>query len=352
MNTQKKFGLSVILAFAIVYIVWGSTYFFIHKALKGFDPFMLGAIRYTIAGLLMLGWCKLQGYEIFNRTSIKHAGVTGLLLLFIDTGIIIWVEQFMASGLVAIMAASAAIWFVILDKPNWKINFTSVTTISGLFMGFLGVMMLFGEQLAEGAGTAAGRENLIGMILLLIGAIAWTVGSLYSKYFGSKTEGTKNTHVMVGTAWQILIAGIAFSITTVATGEAARFNPATIPAEAWWSMLYLIIFGSIIAYSAYIWLLSVRSATEVSTYAYVNPIVAVVLSLFLTDEVITSVQITGLAIILLSVFLINWNTYFGSSDNLQLRRLKRLGRSQPGLRKKLKKNVHPSTNDTSEDLFV
>lgn len=308
-SSQKNNIILVVIAFAIVYIVWGSTYFFIHKALQGFKPFMLGAIRFTIAGALILGWCKLKGYKLFNFRAIRNAAVPGLLLLFVDTGIIIWVEQFLASGLVAIMAASAAIWFVVLDKPNWKKNFTNVPTISGLFMGFLGVVMLFGEQLATASDETQRHTNLIGMLLLIGGAIAWTSGSLFSKYFGSKDDDTKATPVFLGIGWQILLAGVAFTITAAVNGEMAAFDWQIVPAEAWWSMLYLIIFGSIIAYSAYIWLLSVRPATEVSTYAYVNPIVAVVLSIFLTDETVSSVQITGLVIILISVLLINWSTY-------------------------------------------
>lgn len=298
----------VIFAYAMVYVVWGSTYFFIHKALSGFEPFMLGAFRFTVAGILMLTWCHFKGYKIFDWKTAKNASVTGLLLLFVDTGIIIWVEQFLASGLVAIMAASAAIWFVVLDKPKWAENFRSLPILAGLFLGFMGVVMLFGDQLALASNEAERKSNLGGMLLLIAGAIAWTAGSLYSKYYNNKSESGENNS-MVGTAWQLVIAGGAFIITALFRGETARFDVMTIPAEAWWSMIYLIIFGSLIAYSSYIWLLKVRPATEVSTYAYVNPIVAVVLSLFLTDETVTSVQITGLAIILLSVFLMNWDAY-------------------------------------------
>lgn len=321
----------VIFAYAMVYIVWGSTYFFIHKALAGFEPFMLGAFRFMVAGMLMMGWCHYKGYRLFDWPTIKGASVTGLLLLFIDTGIIIWVEQFLASGLVAIMAASAAIWFVVLDRPKWGENFRSLPILAGLFLGFTGVVMLFGDQVATATDAAQRQINLNGMILLILGAIAWTGGSLYSKYFNA-SEKRANTNSMVGTAWQLLIAGVAFSITALIRGEAAAFEFHAVPAEAWWSILYLIIFGSLIAYSSYIWLLKVRPATEVSTYAYVNPIVAVALSLFLTDETITSVQITGLSIILLSVFLMNWDAYVKKDNgkpklaNRKLRRKPVLGR--------------------------
>lgn len=321
-STSKTSLLMVILAFAIVYIVWGSTYFFIHKALGGFTPFMLGAFRFTVAGLIMLAWCRYKGYDIFNWKVARNASITGLLLLFVDTGIIIWVEQFLTSGLVAIMAASAAIWFIILDKPKWKENFRDLPTVIGLFMGFLGVVMLFGEQIAITADPTQRDTNMWGMILLILGAIAWTAGSLFSKYYGSSAEESRKTPVLVGTAWQIFIAGMAFTITAAFNGEMAAFTWQEVPAVAWWSILYLIVFGSIIAYSAYIWLLANRPATQVSTYAYVNPIVAVMLSFFLTDEVITKVQVTGLVIILISVFLINWSSYTKAPDNKMKSRIR------------------------------
>lgn len=298
----------VILAYAMVYVVWGSTYYFIHIALAGFEPFMLGAFRFLTAGLLMLTWCHFRGQRIFDWSTIKSAGITGLLLLFIDTGIIIWVEQFLASGLVAIMAASAAIWFVVLDKPKWGENFRSLPIVAGLFLGFTGVVMLFGDQLSLATNPAERSTNLNGMILLVLGAIAWTGGSLYSKYT-SNSKQQSATNSLVGTAWQIMIAGVAFAITAAIRGEMTTFDFLAVPEQAWWALVYLIVFGSAIAYSSYIWLLKVRPATEVSTYAYVNPIVAVALSLFLTDETITSTQITGLGIILLSVFLMNWDAY-------------------------------------------
>lgn len=345
-TTKRKFNSMVIFAYAMVYVVWGSTYFFIHKALSGFEPFMLGAIRFTIAGLMMLTWCHYKGHKIFNWNTAKNASVTGLLLLFVDTGIIIWVEQFLASGLVSIMAASAAIWFVVLDKPKWGENFRSLPILAGLFLGFMGVVMLFGDQLAMAQNDAERKSNLGGMLLLVAGAIAWTAGSLYSKYCQNKEEnkasGDQNS--MVGTAWQLVIAGGAFIVTALFRGEFTTFNVTAVPAEAWWSMIYLIVFGSLVAYSSYIWLLKVRPATEVSTYAYVNPIVAVILSYFLTDETITSVQITGLAIILLSVFLMNWDAYM-KSDNSGSKISKRAIRTKPKYRlKKRRRYSKPSLN--------
>ncbi|RDC58413.1 EamA family transporter [Pedobacter chinensis] len=294
----------VYLAFAIVYIVWGSTYFFIQKALVGFPPFILGAFRFSVAGILMLGWCKIKGEEIFNLKTIKIATVSGVLMLGLGNGIVIWVEQFIPSGLVAIMVASAAIWFVILDKSKWKENLSNKYIVSGLIIGFLGVVLLFSDQIAQAVDKPQSNLQIIGMALLILGPIAWAGGSLYSKY-----HPTTGSSVSVNTGWQMLMASIAFLPGGFLKSEFKLLDWGSIPLDAWLSIGYLILFGSIAAFSAYVWLLKVRPATQVSTYAYVNPVVAVLLSLTFTNELIGLTQIIGLVIILGSVLLINLPKY-------------------------------------------
>ena len=294
----------VYLAFAIVYIVWGSTYFFIQKALAGFPPFILGSFRFLIAGGLLISWCLLRGEQIFNRKNIKHAAIGGILMLGLGNGIVIWVEQFIPSGLVAIMVASAAIWFVILDKPKWKENLSSKSTLAGLIIGFVGVILLFGEQIINSLSTPQSTKQIIGMSLLVVGPIAWAGGSLYAKY---KTA--PDSSVTVNTAWQMIAAGLLFIPGSIFSSEYQTFQWSQVPLDAWLSIGYLIIFGSIAAFSAYVWLLKVRSATQVSTYAYVNPVVAILLSLSFTNEKITFIQIIGLFVILGSVLLINLVKY-------------------------------------------
>lgn len=309
-NVKKPAPLIIVyLAFAIVYVVWGSTYFFIQKALAGFPPFILGTFRFIVAGLLLITWCKFTGKEIFNKQTIKHAAVSGILMLGVGNGIVIWVEQFIPSGLVAIMVASAAIWFVILDKPKWKENLSSTSTVTGLIVGFIGVILLFGEQLLHILSTNQSTTQIVGMILLILGPIAWAGGSLYSKY-----KSDPNSSISVNTAWQMIAAGIAFIPGSLFSSEFKHFNWQHIPLDAWLSIIYLIIFGSIAAFSAYVWLLKVRPATQVSTYAYVNPVVAVLLSLCFTSEKITFIQLLGLVVILGSVLLINLAKYRKSKE--------------------------------------
>ncbi|WP_316821512.1 EamA family transporter [Pedobacter gandavensis] len=310
MNPTPKTAspIMVYLAFTVVYIVWGSTYFFIQKALAGFPPFILGTFRFLIAGGLMISWCALKGEQLFNKRSVKVAAIAGILMLGLGNGIVIWVEQFIPSGLVAIMVASAAIWFVILDKPKWKENLSSKSTLAGLIIGFIGVILLFGEQMIHSFNTHQSTKQIIGMSLLVVGPIAWAGGSLYAKY---KTS--TDSSVTVNTAWQMIAAGIVFIPGSIFSSEYQTFQWSNVPLDAWLSISYLIIFGSIAAFSAYVWLLKVRPATQVSTYAYVNPVVAILLSLCFTNEKITFIQIIGLLVILGSVLLINLVKYRNSA---------------------------------------
>ncbi|MBC7887961.1 MAG: EamA family transporter [Ferruginibacter sp.] len=302
---HKKTGspFMVILAFATVYIVWGSTYFFIQKAMSGFPPFLLGAMRFLIAGILMLGWTRLKGEQVFVKIDIKHAAVSGLLMLFIGTGAVIWVEQYLPSAMVAIMISSGPVWFILLDKPKWAENFRSKATIGGLIVGFAGILLLFGENIVSAFATGGNQQVLGGVAILIIGSMAWAGGSLYSKYYS--TSGS----VSVNIAWQMLVAGIAFIPGSILTGELQLLDWNTIPMDAWLSLFYLIVFGSIAGFSAYVWLLQVRSATQVSTHAYVNPVVAVLLGVFLANEHISLLQVLGLLTILASVLIINLVKY-------------------------------------------
>ncbi len=308
-NTGKG---AIISAYAVIYFVWGSTFFFIHKALSDFTPFILGSLRFLAASMILLTYCKMKGYKLFHKRVVKQAAIVGFLLLFIDMGALIWAEQHVSSGIAAIMAAAAALWFIILDKSQWKTNFSSMPIVLGLLMGFAGVIMLFAEQINIAGDASQRLLNLFCMGLLVLGSIAWTVGSLYSKYSqkkDEKEEQDEDLHVMVKTAWQMITAGTMFTIVALLNGEYASFDVREISVNGWFSLGYLITFGSILAFGSYIWLIQVRPVTEVSTYAYVNPLVAVALSYFFTDDIITSLQVGGLVVILISVLLMNWNLY-------------------------------------------
>lgn len=297
----------VVLAFATVYIVWGSTYFFIQKAVQDIPALIMGSVRFIIAGLLLMGWCIIKKEKIWNPAQVKTAAISGLLMLLVGNGAVIWAEKTLPSSLVAVLVSSAPIWFVLLDRPKLKENLSNRSTLLGLIIGFAGVILLFSEQVILTLGLPGQSNSIIGLIVLVIAAASWAGGSLYSKYFGSGSA-------TVNSAWQMLAAGIAFLPGSFISGEWNGFDASAVSTGAWLSLLYLIFFGSLAGFSAYVWLLQVRPATQVSTYAYVNPVVAVLLGVFFADEHMSWVQVTGLAIILISVLLINLSKYLKKEE--------------------------------------
>lgn len=292
----------VIIAFAIVYIVWGSTYFFIRLAVEEIPVTVMGFIRFTSSGLLMLLWCAFQKEPLFKWKYILPALGTGAVTLYIGNGAVAWSEQFIASSLVAVFIASSPMWFVLLDYQKWKANFSSVRTLVGIALGFAGILFLFGDKLlaAFSQNSVAGNQwELYAFGALTIGSIAWAAGSLYSKYKPTPFSGSLNS------GWQMMGAAVAFAITASLRNDWQAFHPHEVSSRAWMAIVYLITMGSLVGYSAYVWLLKVRPATQVSTHAYVNPVVAVLLGVFLGGEKVTALQMIGLAIILGAVLLVN-----------------------------------------------
>lgn len=301
--TKSPGTLQVVLAYLTVYIVWGSTYFFISRALHGFPPFLLGAIRFIIAALIMMIWAIWKKENLMDWESIKLAAVSGFLVLFIGNGIVIFVEQYVGSAWVAIIISAAPLWYVVYDKPHWRENFASKSILTGLFLGFIGIFLLFLPNISSSYKTDRNPYERFALFALIVGSMSWVIGSLYAKYKKTDAPATVNT------SWQMFFAGIYFLIGAGITGEFTTFQLAAVPMEAWYSLFYLVIFGSILAYSCFVWLMENRSPAQVSTYAYVNPVVAVLLGVFLASEHVNSLQIAGLIVILLSVLLINLNKY-------------------------------------------
>jgi drug/metabolite transporter (DMT)-like permease len=296
-------SLSVILAFLTVYIVWGSTYFFIRQALYGFPPFILGAIRFLIAGLLMMVWSVGRKEQLFDSTAMKSAAVSGFLILFIGNGTVIFVEQYVGSAWVAIIISAAPLWFVIYDRRHWRENFSSKSILTGLMLGLVGIFLLFLPNISNTYNTDRNPYEHIALLAVIISSMSWVVGSLYVKYNKIQAPATVNT------SWQMFFAGLYFLTGALFSGEFKTFQMAQVSLYAWFSLAYLVIFGSILAYSCYVWLMEVRSPAQVSTYAYVNPVVAVLLGVFFASEHINTLQIAGLLVILVSVLLINLNKY-------------------------------------------
>ena len=298
MNKKK---ISIVVAYFLIYVVWGSTYYFIGVALKGLPPFLLGAIRFSFAGLILLVWCFLRGEPVFRKNLIKKSAITGIVLLFIDMAVVMLAQQYVSSSYVAIVASSTAIWIMALDVPMWKKNFRNATTVVGIVAGFLGVLMLYIEQLEPDRIHEHGEY---GTFILVFGCISWALGTLYAKYHSSATE---EVNAFAGSAWQMLFASGMFWLCSFVNGD-IHTDLSQVPASAWLSLTYLVVFGSIFAYSSYVWLLKIRPATEVATHAYVNPFIAVFFGKTFGKEQVTIVQIIGLIVILLSVMMVNKKT--------------------------------------------
>lgn len=300
--------LGIVIAYFLIYVVWGSTYYFIGVALKGFPTFLLGALRFSLAGLILLLVCRMRGEKVFRSSLIGSSAVSGIVLLFVDMAVIMLAQRYVSSSLVAIIASSTAIWIMLFDVRMWKKTFRRLGILSGMLLGFLGVALLYIEQIFSEDATHPHSEY--GILILIGGCISWALGTLYAKYFSSKAE---DVNCFAGSAWQMLFASLAFWICAGLLDDFRKVDWQAVPMSAWLSLIYLVIFGSLLVYSAYVWLLKVRPATEVSTHAYVNPVVAVILGAGFGGEHVTIVQLTGLAIILISVMLVNRK--YKSDDN-------------------------------------
>jgi drug/metabolite transporter (DMT)-like permease len=288
---------AIIAAYAAVYIIWGSTYLGILYAIQTIPPFLMIAMRFLVAGGLLLGWCLLRGEKLPDRKSIGMLALAGVLMLAIGNGAVTWVEQFLPSGLAAIIVATVPLWFVLLDRKQWAYNFSNKGIIIGLLMGFAGVMLLFAGK--SSAAITGSSVKIISFFVLIAGTISWAAGSLFSKY--KHTGGTTSMKA----ALQMLSAGIATLSVALLSSEQRDFSFSQVSGTSWLALAYLIVMGSLVAYLAYIWLLGVQPASLVGTYAYVNPVVAVFLGWLLVNEAMTKQQGIALGIILAGVVLVN-----------------------------------------------
>ena len=209
-SLTKHPKLLVLLAFAAIYVIWGSTYLAILLAIKTIPPFFMAGTRFLIAGLILLVWALLKGEQIPDKKSILKISLAGVLMLAVGNALLAWVEQYMESGLAAILVATVPLWFVLLDKKQWNYHFTNKQIIIGLIVGFAGVILLF-----AGKGSADlfnSKMKIISLIVLLVAEIGWTIGSLYSKY--QKIQGSTLMKVaiqMVAASIVIFIGGFSLN---------------------------------------------------------------------------------------------------------------------------------------------
>jgi drug/metabolite transporter (DMT)-like permease len=291
----------VIAAFAAVYIFWGSTYIGIALAIKSTPPFLMAAIRFFVAGIILYIWCIAKGEKTPDKISVSKNAFAGILMLFFGTTALIWTEQYLPAGLCSIIIATTPFWFVILDKKHWKENFSDKFIIIGILVGLTGIVMLSVNK--RSINLQGSKFQLISFFVLLFGSMLWAIGSLYSKY--TVTNGSTSIKVSI----QMMAAGLVALLVSFTVGEFNHFSWSQITMSSIYAMLYLITFGSLVGFIAYIWLLDVRPPAIVGTYAYVNPAVAMLLAWLILNEKISSLQITSLFIILSGVLLVNLSKY-------------------------------------------
>jgi len=294
---KKTPGSLVIASFAAIYIIWGSTYLAILIGLETIPPFFLAGTRFLTAGLLLLAYAFYKGEKLPDTTSLLRIGLAGILMLYIGNGTVTWVEQHLPSGLAAIIVATVPLWLVILDRGQWKFYFSNIQIIGGLLVGFAGVILLF-------AGNAAGDLfsdplKFVSLLVLMGGIVSWSIGTLFSKY--KPMQGSTTMKVAV----QSITAGLFFIPTGFISGEHEGFSISDVSTNSLLALFYLTFFGSILAYLAYMWLLSVKPASLVGTYAYVNPVVAVFLGWLIAAEQISMQQAIGLGVIILGLIIVN-----------------------------------------------
>lgn len=286
--------LALFAAFAIVYIVWGSTYLAIRFAIETLPPFLMAGGRFLVAGAMLYAWSRVLGGA--TRPTAMHwrsAAVVGLLLLLGGNGLVVWAEQRVPSGIAALVVGIVPCFMVLLDwlRPGGARPTPRVAT--GLVLGLAGLVWLVGPDAVMGGG----RVDFLGTIALVLASLSWAMGSIYSRHAPMPSP-------FLSSGMQMLAGGGALLVLGVALGEPWAFDAAAVTARSVLGWVYLIVFGSIVGFSAYIWLLRASTPARVSTYAYVNPVVAVFLGWLLADEPLTARVIVAAAVIVSGVVLI------------------------------------------------
>lgn len=280
-------------AFLAIYIIWGSTYLAIRFVVETIPPFFMAGTRWIIAGLILYALTRTRSTLSPTSMHWKHAFVIGGFLLLGGNGAVAWAEQWVPSGLTSLLIATVPVWMVLLNSLHNRTR-PSISVIVGLVLGFAGVTLLIGSI------ENIGENNMIilGATIIMFGSFLWATGSLYSR-----SKETSSSQLQAA-AMQMIAGGILFLSASLITGEWTRVVLDQVSPRSMLSWLYLIVFGSIVAFSSYIWLLKQTTPARVSTHAYINPIVAMILGWVLADEALTSRNILAAIIIIISVAII------------------------------------------------
>jgi drug/metabolite transporter (DMT)-like permease len=280
-------------AFAAIYLIWGSTYLAIRVAVAALPPFIMAGARFLVAGILLYTWLALRGRARATPRQWRDNFVAGALLLLGGNGLVVWAEQAIPSGITTLIISVSPLFMVLIDwclprglRPTWA-------TLVGLALGFAGLVMLIGSGVAGGA-----RLDLIRCAGLMVACLAWAAGSLYTRYARNPAE------PMTAATLQMLLGGAVTTFVGISRGELAGFHLGNVPNVSLYAWGYLVIAGSLIAFPAYVYLLKHSTPARASTYAYVNPVVAVGLGWLILDEPVGGRTLLASAVIVTAVAII------------------------------------------------
>jgi drug/metabolite transporter (DMT)-like permease len=283
-----------LLAFAIIYFVWGSTFLAIRIGVREVPPFLLAAMRFLVAGLVLYAWMIAQGERSPSGRQWMSALLLAVLIFVLDYGLLFWAEQRVPSGIAAVMMATIPVFMALSEIILLRTQRLTVRLALALLIGIGGVAVLVSHSLNLG-GAPIDRA---GAAALIMAAISWSVASALTRKLPLPPS------KVMSSGAQMLAGGVLLAVTAAALGEFHNFHPWTVSRGAWLALLYLIVAGSIIAFTAYVWLIHHESPTKVGTYAYVNPVVAVLVGYFLGGESLGPRVILGTLCVLVSVVVI------------------------------------------------
>ena len=294
----------LIAAFASLYFVWGSTYLGIRFAIETIPPLLMAGIRFVIAGSLMYFWGVFRGHERPTRTHWKTAAIIGLMLLLVGNGGLSWSEQLIPSGVAALIVAVTPLWFVLLEWIHGGVKPTAGVFL-GLFLGTLGIVVLI-----DPANLVGGLSvDIIGALVLLASSVCWAVGSIYSR------RASLPSSPAIANGMEMLMGGVGLLVVGTLTGEWSSFHPSAITMRSVLAVGYLIVFGSIIGFSSFVYVLHSTTPARASTYAYVNPIVAVLIGWSIGGETLSGRVLLAAALIIAAVAAI---TILGTRKNTEV----------------------------------
>jgi drug/metabolite transporter (DMT)-like permease len=284
----------IIAAFASIYLVWGSTYLAIRYAVETIPPFLMGGMRFVISGGLLYLWARSRGAPRPTGLHWRNAVIAGGFLLLGGNGAVVWAEQFVPSGLTALLVSILPFWLVIIEWLRPPHRRPSRAVLVGLVLGFIGIIVLVGPSDLGGHGDVSS----LGALVLILGSLSWAIGSFWSRDAQLPESG------LLTTGMEMLGGGALLLIVGVLGGEISRFDIHHISSASAAGLVYLITFGSLLGFTSYIWLLDKVSPARLGTYAYVNPIVAVFLGWAIAGERLSIRTAVAAAIVICAVALI------------------------------------------------